>query len=128
MAAATWPHSRGEDGPQSRRGPDSGPGEKKGGQSRPVVHHPWRGPGTRSRPMHEGTIKTQNPKCCFYWCLIDFIRLEVQSVMLVFSTPLVYCCPSTFSLTSPTPCTLYTDSVWLWGDVELCSRPYPVGV
>ncbi len=26
--------------------------------------------------------------------------LEIQSVMLVFSTPLVYCCPSTFSLTS----------------------------
>ncbi len=28
-------------------------------------------------------------------------RLEVQSVMLVFSIPLVNCCPSTFSLTSP---------------------------
>jgi hypothetical protein len=28
-------------------------------------------------------------------------RLEIQSVMLVFSTPLLYCCPSTFSLTSP---------------------------
>ncbi len=36
-------------------------------------------------------------------------------------TILVYCCPSTFSLTSPphpfpkTKCTVYTDSVWLWG-------------
>ncbi len=29
--------------------------------------------------------------------------LEIQSVMLVFSTPLVNCCPSTFCLTSPTP-------------------------
>jgi hypothetical protein len=28
-------------------------------------------------------------------------RLEIQSVMLVFKTPLVCCCPSTFSLTSP---------------------------
>ncbi len=30
-------------------------------------------------------------------------RLEIQSVMLVFSTPLLNCCPSTYSLTSPTP-------------------------
>jgi hypothetical protein len=30
-------------------------------------------------------------------------RLEMQSFMLVFSTPLVNCCPFTFSLTSPTP-------------------------
>jgi hypothetical protein len=30
-------------------------------------------------------------------------RLEIQSVMMVFTTPLVNCCPSTFSLTSPTP-------------------------
>ncbi len=30
-------------------------------------------------------------------------RLDVQSVMLVFSTPLVNCCPSIFSLTSPLP-------------------------
>jgi hypothetical protein len=47
-------------------------------------------------------------------------RLEIQSVMLVFSTPLVYCCPSTFYLTFPPPPsqskrTVYTDSVWLWG-------------
>jgi hypothetical protein len=30
-------------------------------------------------------------------------KLEIQSVMLLFSTPLVYCCPSTFSLTLPLP-------------------------
>jgi hypothetical protein len=29
-------------------------------------------------------------------------RLEIQSVTLVFLTPLVNCCPYTFSLTSPT--------------------------
>jgi hypothetical protein len=33
-------------------------------------------------------------------------RLEIQSVILVFSDPLVNCCPSTFSLTYPTPPTL----------------------
>ncbi len=40
-------------------------------------------------------------------------RLEIQSVMLVFSTRLVYCCPSTFSLTylpSQSKRTVYTDS------------------
>jgi hypothetical protein len=47
-------------------------------------------------------------------------RLEIQSVMFVFSTPLVYCCHSTFSLTSPPPLpkvmyTVYTDNLWLWG-------------
>jgi hypothetical protein len=30
-------------------------------------------------------------------------RMEIHSVMLVLSTPLVNCCPSIFSLTSPTP-------------------------
>jgi hypothetical protein len=35
--------------------------------------------------------------------LLVFNRLEIQSATLVFSTPLVNCCPSTFSLTSPTP-------------------------
>jgi hypothetical protein len=52
--------------------------------------------------MDEGTMKTQNPKCRLDWCLIVY-RLEIQSVMLVFSTPLVNCCPSTFSLISSTP-------------------------
>jgi hypothetical protein len=47
--------------------------------------------------------------------------LEIQSVILVFSTPLVYYCPSTFPLTSPLPPFLkyskrrvYTDIVWPW--------------
>ncbi len=37
------------------------------------------------------TIKTPNPKFRLYWCLIEFNRLDTQSVMLVFSksTPLV---------------------------------------
>jgi hypothetical protein len=70
--------------------------------------------------MDEGTIKTPSPKRRLYWCLIVY-RLEIQSVMLVFSTSLVNCCPSTFFLTSPTSPpsqskrTIYTASVWLWG-------------
>ncbi len=54
--------------------------------------------------------------------------------MLVFSIPLVYCCPFTFSLTShnsQSKRTVYTDSVWLWGwggGVELRCRPYSAGV
>jgi hypothetical protein len=65
-------------------------------------------------------------------------RLEIQSVMLVFSTPPVNCCSSTFSMTSPTPPPLpkvnvhVQYSVWLWGgggrDVELYCRPYSAGV
>ncbi len=48
-------------------------------------------------------------------------------------TILVYCCPSTFSLTSPPPPSQsmqYTDSVLLWGvgGVELCWRPYSAGL
>ncbi len=65
-------------------------------------------------------------------------RLEIQSVMLVFSTPLVNCCLSTFSsdLHHPSPLPkvnvqyVFTGSVWLVGegDVELCCRPYSAGV
>ena len=58
-------------------------------------------------------------------------RLEIQSVMLVFSTTLVNCCPSNLlsELPQPSPTsqskrTVYTGSVW--GDVELCCRPYSI--
>ncbi len=34
-------------------------------------------------------IKTPNPECCLYWCLIEVIDWRLLSVMLVFSTPLV---------------------------------------
>jgi hypothetical protein len=51
--------------------------------------------------MEQISIKTPNPKCRLYWCLIvnrDY-RPEIQSVMLVFSSPLVnYSAPLTFSL------------------------------
>ncbi len=39
-------------------------------------------------------IKTPNPKCRIYWCFIRVYRLEIQSVMLVFSTSFVNYCPS----------------------------------
>jgi hypothetical protein len=53
--------------------------------------------------MDEGTMKTQNPKMSSLLVFSRVYRLEIQSVMVVFSTPLVNCSPSTFSLTSPTP-------------------------
>jgi hypothetical protein len=42
-------------------------------------------------PMDQISIKAPNPKCRLYCCLIEFIgwRYTVQSVMVVFSTPLV---------------------------------------
>ena len=40
--------------------------------------------------MDQITIKTPNPKCRLYWCFFHSVyRLEIQSVMLVFSTPFV---------------------------------------
>jgi hypothetical protein len=51
-------------------------------------------------------------------------RLAIQSVLLVFSTPLVNDCPSTISLTFLTPLppppkknirTVFADCVWVWG-------------
>jgi hypothetical protein len=46
--------------------------------------------------MDQITIKTSNPKCPLYWCLIEFIdwRVEIQSVMLVFSIGFVKHCHS----------------------------------
>jgi hypothetical protein len=52
--------------------------------------------------MDQITIKTPNPKCRFYW-FNRVYRLEIQSVMLVFSTPLVNLCPSNLLTGSPTP-------------------------
>ncbi len=76
----------------------------------------------REPSMDDGTIKTPNPKCRLYWCFIVYI-LEIQSVMLLFSTPLVNCCPSTFSNDLPHPSPLPTVKVqntnsvllWWWG-------------
>ncbi len=78
------------------------------------------------RSMNEGIIKKQNPKCRLYWWLIEFIgwRVEIQSVMLVFSTPLA-CCPSIISMTSSLPPSQSKHTV---GGVELCCRPYSAGV
>jgi hypothetical protein len=50
-------------------------------------------------------MKTPNPKCCLYWCLIEFRDwiYTIQSVMLVFSTPLVNYCRSNLLTGSPPP-------------------------
>jgi hypothetical protein len=48
--------------------------------------------------MDERTIKTLGLNV---WCLIEFCRLEMQPVMLVFSTPLVKYCPSNLLTGSP---------------------------
>ncbi len=49
------------------------------------------------------TIKTPNPKCRLYWCLIKFIDWRIQSVMLTFRHPLWTSAPQTFSLVAPPP-------------------------
>ncbi len=49
-----------------------------------------------------------------------------------FKKILVYCCPSTVpflwppSPSSPSQCKAYTDSVWLWGGVEMYCGPYRI--
>jgi hypothetical protein len=59
------------------------------GQGRPG-HHSAQAQCTQTgctvHTMDNGTIKTQNPKCRLYWCLIELIDWRMQSVMLVFST------------------------------------------
>jgi hypothetical protein len=84
------------------------------------------------------------------FCLTDFLDWRYIHSWFVFSTQLVNCCPHgrrnytcvllplycTFSLTSPSPpppsqtkCTVYTDSVWVWGGggVEMYCGPYFAG-
>jgi hypothetical protein len=98
------------------------------------------------RDMDEWTIKTPNPKCRLFFkidlltdfaalCLTDFIDWRyIHSVVCIFrpslwtvapmdkGTIFVYCCPSSFSLTShPSPLlnlnvlySIYKQCVWLW--------------
>ncbi len=88
--------------------------------------------------MDEGTIKTQNPKRSSSLVFNRVYRLEIQSLMLVFSTPLVNCCPFYFLSDLPHPSPLpkvnvqYIQAVcgcggW-GGGFELCCRPYSAGV
>ncbi len=70
--------------------------------------------------MDEETIKTQNPKCRLYWCLIEFIDWRYSQTCWYFRPFLWTVAPlRTFSLTSPTPPPLpkvnVQYSVWLWG-------------
>jgi hypothetical protein len=51
----------------------------------------WKFKLTCLSAMDQITIKTPSPKFRLYWCLTEFIdwRMEIQSVMLVFSNTLV---------------------------------------
>ncbi len=50
------------------------------------------------------TIKTPSPKCHLFWFIVIVYRLEIQSVMLVFFTPLLNLRHSTlFTGSSPPP-------------------------
>jgi hypothetical protein len=49
--------------------------------------------GSFVQHMNYITMKTPSSKCRLYLCLIEF-RLEIWSVMLVFSTGFVNYCPS----------------------------------
>jgi hypothetical protein len=70
-------------------------------------------------------------------CLTDFNDWRYVHSWLVFSTLLVYCCPSTFSLTSPPPPLPKLNVQYMQtvcgcvgggGVVELYCRPYSAGV
>jgi hypothetical protein len=54
-------------------------------------------------PIDELTIKTPNPKCHLYWYLNRVYRMEIQSVMLVFSTQLCELLPLLPSLWFKSP-------------------------
>ncbi len=67
--------------------------------------------------MDEGTIKTQNPRCRLSWCLIEFIEWRHRPSCWYFR-PFLWTDASIPFLWPPPPqskCTVYTDSVCLWG-------------
>jgi hypothetical protein len=53
--------------------------------------------GVGGGDMEQITIKTPNPKCRSLLMFDRVYRLEIQSIMLVFSTPLVNYRPLTFN-------------------------------
>ncbi len=89
--------------------------------------------------MDEWTIKTPNPICRLFFkidllrlCGIvfnRFYRLEIHLLLVGIFNPacertiLVYCCPSTFSLTSPLPKLniQYKQTMWVWGRMLNCA-------
>ncbi len=75
--------------------------------------------------MEEGTIKTQNPKCGLYWCLIEFIDWRYNQscwyfwslLWTVAPLPSIWPPPPLPPSESKRTVTVYSDSVWLWGGV-----------
>ncbi len=96
-------------------------------QWRKAGRRPWRPPegravarGRSSWPpgMDEETIKTKNPKCRLYWCLIEFIDWRYSESCWYFRPFLETVAPLS-SLWSPPPLpkvnVYYTDSVCCGG-------------
>jgi hypothetical protein len=93
---------------------------------------------TKLIPMDEGTIKTQNPKCRLYWCLIEFIDWRYSQSCWYFR-PLCELVPLYLlsDLPHPSPTSQSKRTVYEtvfgcggggWGGVELCCIPYSAGV
>ncbi len=84
-----------------------------------VCHHVPAGPlpELRYATMDEGSIKTPNPKCRLYWCLIEFIDRRYSQSCWYFRPLLWTSAPLTFYRTSPTfpHFPKYTNSVWQRG-------------
>ncbi len=70
-----------------------------------AAEQPWGDCRRYGKSMDQIYIKTPNPKCHLYWCLIDSIELKIQSCW--YFRPLLWTnAPLTFSLVhlSPLPC------------------------
>jgi hypothetical protein len=88
-------------------------------------------PASRRRrysPMDKLTIKTPNPKCRLYWCLIEFIDWRYRQSCRYFRPSFVNWCHSNLFSDLPYPSpplpkvkVQYTDSVRLWGGCRVLS-------
>ncbi len=75
-----------------------------------------------TRTITQITIKTPNPKCRLFCCLIEFIcRLEIKSVILVYFRPLLWLVskhPSNFLTSSTSPS---SPPFPVWISTEACN-------
>ncbi len=55
------------------------------------------------KSMDQISIKTPKPKCCLYWCLIEFTDWRYSRSCLYFRPLLWTCAPSNLLTGSPTP-------------------------
>ena len=84
--------------------------------------------------MGQISIKTPNPKCRLYWCLIEFIDWRYSQSCRYFRPSFANCWPSNIlsgKSLPPFQSQSTEQTVCGWGgegDVELCWRPYSAGV